>query len=197
MLNILWTLYEAFFQVGLFAFGGGLAALPLIREQVVNIHGWLDMATFTDLVTIAEMTPGPIALNAATFVGTRVGGMEGGFFGGLLGSVIATLGTITPSLIIVLILARIYQQWKDKPAFQGVLAGLRPAAVALIASAGLSIAVLAFFGPGNAPSLQNLDLIAAGCFVVALFVLRKWKASPILVMLSTGVVWAGINYLIK
>ncbi|MDI9521612.1 MAG: chromate transporter [Bacillota bacterium] len=186
---MMWTLYEAFFQVGLFAFGGGLAALPLIREQVVVIHGWLDMATFTDLVTIAEMTPGPIALNASTFVGTRVGGLPG--------AVIATLGCITPSLIIVLILARIYQQWKDKPAFQGVLSGLRPAAVALIASAGLSIAILAFFGPGNAASLQNLDPVAAGCFVVALFVLRKWKTSPILVMISTGVVWAGINYLIK
>ena len=183
------TLYLAFFQVGLFAFGGGLAALPLIREQVVVIHGWLDMATFADLVTIAEMTPGPIALNAATFVGTRVGG--------LLGAVIATLGSISPSLIIVLILARIYQKWKEKPAFQGVLSGLRPAAVALIAAAGLSIAVLAFFGPGNAASFQNLDLLAVGCFALALFVLRKWKLSPILVMLSTGVVWAGVNYLIK
>lgn len=182
------TLYWAFFQVGLFAFGGGLAALPLIRDQVVVSHAWLDMATFADLVTIAEMTPGPIALNAATFVGTRVGG--------IIGAVVATAGVITPSLLIVLVLARLYQKWKDKAAFQGVLSGLRPAAVALIASAGLSIAVLAFFGSG-AVSLSNVDLIALLTFALALFVLRKWKPSPILVMLLTGVVGAGLRYLLK
>ncbi len=182
------TLYWAFFQVGLFAFGGGLAALPLIREQVVVLHGWLDMATFTDLVTIAEMTPGPIALNAATFVGTRVGGIPG--------AVVATLGCISPSLIIVLALARLYRKWKDKPAFIGVLNGLRPAAVALIASAGLSIAILTFFGPDKAIDPAHLDWIAILSFAAALFVLRKFKLSPILVMFLSGVVGAGLRYLI-
>lgn len=179
------TLFWAFFQVGLFAFGGGLAALPLIRDQVVVIHQWLDMAAFTDLVTIAEMTPGPIALNASTFVGTRVGG--------LLGAVIATLGCITPSLIIVLVLARVYRAWRDKPAFQGVLSGLRPAAVALIASAGVSIALLALFGEARPLRLEAVDWVSLMCFALALFVLRKWKPSPILVMLGAGLLGAAIK----
>ncbi|NLM86562.1 MAG: chromate transporter [Clostridiales bacterium] len=187
-MSLLITLYLSFFQVGLFAFGGGLAALPLIRDQVVVIHPWLDMATFTDLVTIAEMTPGPIALNAATFVGTRVAGLPG--------AIIATLGCITPSLIIVLILARVYRAWKDKAAFQGVLGGLRPAAVALIASAGLSIALLALFGHSTRMSLSAIDWIAVACFILALFVLRKWKPSPILVMLGAGVLGTAAKLLL-
>lgn len=188
-MSVLLTLYWAFFQVGLFAFGGGLAALPLIREQVVVIHPWLDMATFTDLVTIAEMTPGPIALNAATFVGQRVDG--------LLGAVVATFGVISPSLIIVLVLARIYQRWRNKPAFQGVLGGLRPATVALIAAAGMSILVLAFFGEGGQVLWSHLDWVSVACFALALFVLRKWKPSPILVMLGAGVLGAGIKLLLN
>lgn len=185
-MSILLTLYFSFFQVGLFAFGGGLAALPLIREQTVIIHAWLDPNTFTDLVTIAEMTPGPIALNAATFVGMRVQGIMGAFA--------ATLGCVTPSLIIVLILARLYKAWRDKPGFQGILSGLRPAAVALIASAGLSILILALFGNhGTVP--EKLDYIALICFSLALFVLRKWKPSPILVIFGAGILGAGLRLL--
>ena len=178
------TLYWSFFQVGLFAFGGGLAALPLIREQVVVTHGWLDMAAFTDLVTIAEMTPGPIALNASTFVGMRVGG--------LTGSIVATLGCVSPSLIIVLILARMYKAWREKAAFQGILGGLRPAAVALIASAGLSILLLALFG-GSLPALDSLDWVSLLCFALGLLALRRFKASPILVIFSSGLLGAALK----
>ena len=188
-MSLILTLYWAFFQVGLFAFGGGLAALPLIRDQVVETYHWLDMATFTDLVTIAEMTPGPIALNAATFVGTRVAGLPG--------SIVATIGCITPSLIIVLILARVYSAWKDKAAFQGVLDGLRPAAVALIASAGVSIAVLALFGEGERIAPDSVDWVALSCFAIALLVLRKWKLGPITVMLATGVVGTAIKLILE
>lgn len=186
-MTVLLTLYWAFFQVGLFAFGGGLAALPLIREQVVVTHPWLSMAAFTDLVTIAEMTPGPIALNAATFVGTQVSG--------LAGAVVATLGCVSPSLLIVLVLARMYGAWRDKAVFQGVLSGLRPAAVALIASAGMSIAILALFGEGGSISLPNADWVALFCFALALFALRKWKPSPILVIFASGILGAGLKLL--
>lgn len=182
------TLYVSFFQVGLFAFGGGLAALPLIREQVVVLHPWLSMAAFTDLVTIAEMTPGPIALNASTFVGMQVGGLPG--------ALVATLGCISPSLIIVLILAKMYSAWRDKAAFQGLLGGLRPAAVALIAAAGMSIALLAFFGPDTAHHLKDLDWVSLACFGLAFFVLRKWKPSPIAVMLGAGVLGAVVKLML-
>lgn len=188
-MSALLALYWSFFQVGLFAFGGGLAALPLIREQVVVVHPWLSMAAFTDLVTIAEMTPGPIALNAATFVGMRVQGFPG--------ALVATLGCMTPSLIIVLTLARLYSAWRDKAAFQGVLSGLRPAAVALIASAGMSIMILALFGEGGRLSLPDIDWVSLCCFALAFFILRKWKPSPILVMVGAGVVGALVKFMLK
>ena len=90
-------LFFSFLQIGLFSFGGGYAAMPLIQEQIVNIHGWLDMDQFTDLITISQMTPGPIAINSATFVGIRIGGIPG--------ALVATLGCFLPSCFIVTLLA--------------------------------------------------------------------------------------------
>lgn len=97
-------LFFSFLQIGALSFGGGYAAMPLIQEQVVTMHGWLSMETFSDLVTIAEMTPGPIAVNSATFVGTRIAGPGG--------AVVATLGCILPSCIIVTLLAYIYTKYR-------------------------------------------------------------------------------------
>ena len=111
-----------FLQVGMFSIGGGYAAIPLIREQALS-HGWLSLAEFTDLVTIAEMTPGPIALNAATFVGIRTGGIPG--------ALLATFSCILPSLIIVTTLAMLYQKFRKTDAMQVLLSGVRPAVVAL------------------------------------------------------------------
>ena len=131
-------LFWSFFQVGLFSIGGGLAALPLIQNQVVDLHNWLSLTEFTDLITISEMTPGPIAINSSTFVGTRIAGVPG--------ALIATFGCVVPSCIIVMTLAWLYKKYKNLAVIQGVLEGLRPAVVALIASAGLSILILAFWG---------------------------------------------------
>lgn len=131
-------LFLSFFQIGLFSFGGGYAALPLIEEQVVVQNGWLSMTGFTDIITISQMTPGPIAINAATFVGMQIAG--------LLGAIIATMGCVSPSCIIVLTLAFLYQRYKELPIIKGILFGLRPAVVALIASAGVSIICLSFLG---------------------------------------------------
>ena len=97
-------LFWSFLQVGLFSIGGGYAAMPLIQAQVVEQHPWLTMSEFTDLITIAEMTPGPIAINSATFVGIRIAGLGG--------AVVATFGCILPSLLIVSILAKIYYKYK-------------------------------------------------------------------------------------
>ena len=98
-------LFMSFLQIGLFSFGGGYAALPLIQEQLVELHGWLSQSEFTDLITISQMTPGPIAVNAATFVGIRVAGIPG--------AVTATLGCIFPSCVIVSILAFLYLKYKN------------------------------------------------------------------------------------
>lgn len=96
-------LYLSFLQVGLFSVGGGYAAMPLIRSQVVELHPWMTLQEFTNLITIAEMTPGPIAINCATFVGLRIAQLPG--------AVIATLGCITPALVLVSLLAWCYRRW--------------------------------------------------------------------------------------
>lgn len=173
-------LFLSFFQIGLFSIGGGYAALPLIQEQVVDNNRWLSMTEFTDLITISQMTPGPIAINAATFVGNQIAGIGG--------SVISTIGCVLPSFIIVLILAFLYNKFKNITIVQGILGGLRPAVVALIASAGMSILILSFWGDKGFTKLNEVDLIAVGVFLVSLFVLRKWKPNQIFVMLGSGVI---------
>ena len=172
-------LFASFFQIGLFSIGGGYAAMPLIQHQAVDLHAWLSMTQFADLMAIAEMTPGPIAINAATFVGIQTAGLPG--------AVIATLGCVLPSCVIVMTLAFLYYRFRELPMVQGVLQGLRPAVVALIASAGLSLLLLAFFGQRTPPADgSGIDLIAVIIFVAALFVLRKWKINPIYVMAGAG-----------
>ena len=179
----------SFFQIGLFSIGGGYAALPLIQEQVVDSHQWLTMSEFTNLITISQMTPGPIAINAATFVGNQIAGIPG--------SVVATLGCVLPSFLIVLTLAYFYFRYKNITIVQGILGGLRPTVVALIASAGLSILQLSLWdGKGFSLRPADLNYIGAGLFLVSLFILRKWKLNQITVMLGSGVV-GMILYLIQ
>lgn len=176
-------LFWSFFQIGLFSIGGGYAAMPLIQEQVVDIHPWLTMTQFADIMTIAEMTPGPIAINSATFVGIQVAGLPG--------AIIATLGCVVPSCVIVMTLAYIYYRFRGLSIVQGVLAGLRPAVISMIASAGISLFILAVYGQRTLPAdLLSFDWVALGIFLAAFFVLRKWKPSPIWVMAGAGV--AGI-----
>lgn len=181
-------LFWSFFKIGLFSFGGGFAAMPLIQSQVVEIHGWLSLTEFTDLITISEMTPGPIAINAATFVGTQIAGPGG--------ALVSTFGCILPSCIIVSLLAWLYGKYREWKVIKGVLAGLRPTVVSLIFSAGLSILVLSFWGlDGFTWDPLQIDGIAVLLFAAGLFVLRKYKPSPILIMLGSGVV-GGACYLL-
>lgn len=183
-LNLFWS----FFQIGLFSFGGGMAAMPLIQNQVVDLHHWLTMTEFTDLITIAEMTPGPIAINSATFVGMRIAGLSG--------ALIATIGCILPSGIIVITLAFLYNKFKNSTVIQGILSGLRPAVVALISSAGISIFTLAVWGEnGFSLDKSSINYISIILFLCAVFILRKWKTNPIIVMLGTGAI-GSIIYLL-
>lgn len=174
-------LFFSFIQVGLFSVGGGYAAIPLIQNQIVETHGLMTMAGFTDLITIAEMTPGPISINSATFVGTQLAGLPG--------AIICTLGCIIPSFIICLLLAHFYYKYRSFSGVQTVLAALRPAVVALIASAGLSILLLGLFNADlGAIQLSNFRVIEAVLFVAAFFLLRKYKLSAIVVIFGTGVI---------
>ena len=170
-------LFFSFLQIGALSFGGGYAAMPLIQEQVVTMHGWLSMETFSDLVTIAEMTPGPIAV---TFVGTRIAGPGG--------AVVATFGCILPSCIIVTLLAYIYTKYRKMSLLQGTLTSLRPAVVAMIAKAGVTILVSSFFINGAVELFrENICIRMVVFFTAALVLLRKFKMNPILVMVLCGV----------
>ena len=174
-------LFWSFFQIGLFSIGGGYAAMPLIQNQVVDIHPWLTMTQFADIMTIAEMTPGPIAVNSATFVGIQIAGIPG--------AIIATLGCVFPSCVIVLTLAYVYYRFRGLGMVQGILAGLRPAVVAMIASAGISLLIMALYGQRTLPAdLTSLDVIALCIFAVGFFILRKWKLNPLYVMAGSGVI---------
>ena len=167
-------LFLSFLQIGAFSFGGGYAALPLIRHQVVEANGWLQLSEFTDLITISQMTPGPIAVNSATFVGLKVAGIPG--------AVICTLGCVLPSCILVSLIAKLYLKYRSMDLLQGVLKGLRPAVVALIASAGVDIMVSAL----NIDGEGRIKLQMAVIFAICLVLLRK-KWNPILVMVLAGV----------
>ena len=171
-------LFLSFFQIGLFSFGGGYAAMPLIQGQIVKIHGWMTMSEFTDLITISQMTPGPIAVNSATFVGLRVAGY--------VGAVVATLGCILPSCIIVTVIVRLYLKYRKQDILQELLGGIRPAVVAMIASAGVTILLSAFWG-GRTVVLGSTNLLMVFIFALSLLLLRKTKLNAIAVMVLAGV----------
>ena len=169
-------LFLSFLQIGAFSFGGGYAAMPLIQQQVVSLHGWLTAGEFTDLVTISQMTPGPIAVNSATFVGIRIAGLPG--------ALAATAGCVLPSCI--------YLKYRSMSLLQGILATLRPAVIAMIAAAGVSILVTAFWSTGIVTDsvtafLSHTDWQLVGIFILSLILLRKFKMNPIHVMLLSGV----------
>ncbi len=175
-------MFIVYFQIGLFAFGGGYAAMPLIQSLVVNQRGWLTMSEYADLTTIAEMTPGPIAVNSATFVGQKMAGLPG--------AVVCTIGCVLPSIIIVLTLAYLYTKFKEVRVVKNVLGELRPAVVAMIAGAGLTILLLALFSTSSLQeiSFQSFHVIEFGLYVAALFLLRKYKVGPIAIIFGTAFV---------
>ena len=138
---IFFELFSTFFIIGMFTIGGGYAMLSLIQNEVVTVHGWIDETTFTDIVAISQMTPGPIGINSATYIGyevlARTGASE---FLCIFGSATATFAVVLPSFIIVLAICRVYDKWKNHYMFQGVMSGLKPATLGLIGTAALGLA---------------------------------------------------------
>lgn len=181
---ICWQLFFSFLQVGMFSVGGGYAAIPLIRSLAVEQYGWLTMKEFTDLITISEMTPGPIAVNSATFVGLRIARLPG--------AIAATLGCIAPALLLVSALSLLYRKYRSMAALQAVLACLRPVVVALIFGAGLSILSQALFH-GAPAALSSLDPVGAVSFAAAFFALRRYRANPILIILACGMAGLALS----
>jgi len=168
---ILLQLFLAFFKIGIFSIGGGYVMLPLIEKEIITTHGWLTMAEFVDIVAIAEMTPGPIAINSATFIGYRTAG----FFG----SAAATAGAVMPSLVLVLLAATILKQIYRHEWVQAAFGGLRPAVMALIANAAILIGQTAI-----------KDLAAAAIAAGAFLLLLKTRLHPVMILVFAAL--AGI-----
>lgn len=186
---LLLKLFFAFIQVGLFSVGGGYAAIPLIQEQIVSIHGLMTLEEFSDLITVAEMTPGPISINSATFVGMRIAGIPG--------VLICSLGCIIPSFCICLMLAHFYYKYRTVSGVQVVLGAMRPAVVALIASAGTSILMLGLFQAElHQVIISDIRVVELGIFAAALLILRKFKVNAIAIILGSGVIGTLIYALI-
>ena len=174
---ILLQLFLVFLQVGALSFGGGYAAMSLIHQQTVEKFGWLTETVYADLVTLSEMTPGPVAINAASFVGMRMGGIPG--------ALSATLGYIVAPCLIGVLVERLYRRYGEMPLFRSTLDGIRPAVAGLIASVGFGLVKNALL-PGGIFDAKS-TLAAAVLFLAAFFVLRRFRVSPVPVILSGGV----------
>ena len=181
--KVLLQLFVSFLRIGLFTFGGGYAMIPLIQKETVENKRWISDEDILEIIAIAESTPGPIAINSATFVGIQVAGIPG--------ALVATLGCILPACFIVTFLAFIYYKARGLSSVQGILKGIRPAVIAMIASAALSLISMALYGAdGISAGLETIDIIAAGLFIASFAILRIWKPNPIAVMAGCGL--AGI-----
>lgn len=184
---MLFELFISFFKVGLFSFGGGYAALPLIQEEVVRVNSWLSLGEFNNLITISQMTPGPIAINSASFVGERMAGVSG--------AIVATLGCITPSFIVVGTISYFYTKYRKLDTMKKVLSFLRPAVVSMILAAGVDILKTAFFGLEKTYKF-NIDFGMVFLFGLILWALRKTKIDPIILMIASGFLYLSINFLV-
>lgn len=183
-------LFWAFCLVGLFAVGGGYAAVPLIQHQVIDLHGWVTMKEFLDIFAISQTTPGPIGINAATFIGTRVAGATGAVF--------ATAGFVAPSFFIMIVLAKILEKYGTISFVRGVLNGLRPAVVSLIASAGLMFITLVLWEKQHLPiDLKETDLACLGILILCTIISRRKACGVIYTIIGAGFLNLVIQMSIK
>lgn len=187
-------LFLEFFKIGLFTFGGGYAMIPLIKETVYK-YGWMDESHFLDMVGLSEVTPGPIAINMATFIGSE----QGGF----LGATIATIGVILPAFLIMLIIAIVLRKIMKNKFVQGTLGGIKSVAVALIASSAITLLSDILFPvsyqngnfniSANLVSIKIFVLIIGGYFILKMAL--KKKPGPVLVIIMSVVVGLMVYYL--
>lgn len=177
-------MFYIFFTIGLFSIGGGYAIIPLIQNQVVGKYGWITQSAFTDIITISQMTPGPLAVNTSTFVGMQLYGIPG--------AILATIGTIISGVLISTLLYCFFQKHKNSLYVFEVLKGLKSSSLGLIIASAVSIVLMAFTGSQTFTSNLNVDWIAVAIFAIALFTLKKWKINPILVIIASGIVGAFV-----
>lgn len=176
---IYWQLFYEFIKVGIFCVGGGYASMPLIQEAVVNTWHWLTLAEFIDIFTISQMTPGPIGINAATFAGLKIAGIGG--------AVAATVGFVTPSFFLGIILAKLFFKYGDIGPIRGILNGLRPAVVALIGTATISFILLALWDTEKLPAnWGTINIPALFILIISLIAVNR-KVGIIKVLIGSGI----------
>lgn len=177
LINLYIALFFSFFKIGLFGFGGGYAMLPLIQREVVDLHGWISVSNFTDIVAISQATPGPIAINSATYIGyTAVteAGFNAGY--GILGSAICTISVSLPSIALMTLISLFFFKLKDNPWMQSSLSVLKPAIIGLITAAALLLITGANF-------IDYKSWIIFGIVLIASFK----RVDPILLILLSGI----------
>lgn len=185
-MSLIFRLFLTFLQIGVLAFGGGYAALPLLQSTIVEKQGWLTMPEMMDVVSISQMTPGPIAINSATFVGTKIAGLPG--------SIVATLGVVLPQFILMMILGHFIFSGRKISFLDKMLKGLRPGIVGLIGIAAISMFTSSVFG-GQAISFSNINIVATICFIVG-FILYIRKVDIIKLIIIGAVLGIGLNMII-
>ncbi|WP_315561697.1 chromate transporter [Porphyromonas endodontalis] len=187
-LQLFWT----YTKIGLFGFGGGYAMLSLVQDEVVVKQGWITEQQFTDIVALSQVTPGPIGINSATYIGYTA-------TGSILGAIVATLAVSLPSFILVMLISIAFSRFRQNRWVEAAFVGIRPASVGLIASAALLLSIHAegvwqWINHGNReaivvrdnfPDLRSLLLFAV-TFVVAL---RRWVHPILLILLAGGAGW--------
>lgn len=178
-MNIIGTLFFTFMKIGLLSIGGGYAIIPLIQAEIVQQAGWISEKTLTDMITISQMTPGPLAVNLSTFVGLKTGGLSG--------AVAATAGCVLCGVLLSLLLYAFFQKHHSSVYISGLLNGLKSASLGLILSAAATILLLAFFGTDTLKAGAALNGTALVLFAAILFVLRKWKLNPVVLLAASGI----------
>lgn len=184
-MNVVWKLFIVFLKIGLLSIGGGYAIIPSIQEQIVKNNNWISDKVFTDIITISQMTPGPLAVNTSTFVGLQIGGIAG--------ALAATIGCILYGIMISLTLYHFFQTHQNSACVLEILNGLKSASSGLIISAAVTIIWLALYnGDRSEQNILSLNKTALFLFLTLLFILRKWKIHPILIMCISGM--AGLVF---
>ena len=195
ILELFWT----FFKIGAFTFGGGYAMLPLVQAAVIE-HGWLSEAQIVDFIAVSESTPGPFAINIATYVGSQRGAdiLGDSVLGAVFGAFTATLGVVLPSFVIIIIVAKFFEKFKNSKIVSGCMTGLKPAVIGLISYAVISIGATVFF-----PTAVSFSVLKTSAFYVSLAifitsmvtVLKAKKLSPIYIIVGSAAVGIAAGYI--
>lgn len=162
-----------FLKIGALTFGGGYAMLPFIQEEVIK-HNWLTEETLVDFIAVSESTPGPFAVNIATYIGSETGGF--------LGALCATTGVVLPSFIIILLVAKCYEGFKENKIVKGCMAGLKPCVVGMIGSALLSVALTVFAPSGISLDIFNIQFFVSLLIFLVSVILAFKKVHPIIII---------------